>query len=226
MKVGDIMAAKVVSVRPETPYKAALELLVRSDVSGLPVIDETGQLVGIVTEADLVAKEAFTVQRRRALATFVDVLIAPEWVKKSDGKVVAEFMTKDVSVCEPGDDPREVARRMLERRVKRMPVVQSGEVVGIVTRNDILSIFARPDDEIAADVRTVLSSHPNRPDDFHVDSSVDGGIVTLTGDVHYGCDEPVLTSLVRDVDGVINVLSRIHHREPDPRSATGRFRSV
>ena len=150
MRVGDIMTARVVSVRPETPYKAALELLVRSEVSGLPVMDDTGKLVGIVTEADLVSKEAFIVQGRRGLATFMDVLVAPEWVKKSDGKVAADFMTKDVAVCDPDDDPREVARRMLERRVKRMPVVASGEVIGMVTRNDILRTFVLPEGEIAA----------------------------------------------------------------------------
>lgn len=217
MRVSDIMTTEVVSVRPETPFKAVLERLVESGVSGLPVLDESGALMGIVTEADLASKEAYT-GRRRALAILADVLAAPEWTRKARGRTAAEIMTRDVVVCEPDDDPRVVARRMLERRVKRMPVVQSGMVVGIVSRQDILKMLARPDAEIAADVIATLNTHANRPDDCHVQSSVEGGIVTLTGDVRYAWDEPAVVALVRDVKGVINVISRVHNCEPNPRS--------
>jgi len=66
-------------------------------------------------------------------------------------------------------------------------------------------------------VAKTLSSRPNRPDDCHVHASVEGGIVTLTGDVRYEWDEPVVMALVRDVDGVISVVSRVHNLEPNPR---------
>jgi CBS domain-containing protein len=126
-------------------------------------------------------------------------------------------MTRDVVVCGPDEAVRVVARRMLDRGVKRMPVVQSGELVGMVSRQDILRTFSRPDDAIAADITNALATHPNRPDDFDVRCSVQGGVATLTGDVRYAWDEPVVVSLARDVEGVIDVVSNLRSREPDPR---------
>jgi CBS domain-containing protein len=219
VEVRDVMTSPVISVRPETPFKTMIERLVESDVSGLPVLDESGGLVGIVTEADLVSKEAFTGHRRRPLSLFVDVFAAPRWLPKAFGWTASDVMTKDVVVCDPGEDVHVAARRMLEHGVKRMPVVQSGAVVGMFTRGDLLRMLARPDGEIAKDVVKVLSTNLNQPDDFHVDAEVENGVVTFTGDVRYQWDEPVVISLVRDVEGVIDVVSRIHNREPNPRSS-------
>jgi CBS-domain-containing membrane protein len=139
---------------------------------------------------------------------------------KASGWTAADVMTKDVVVCHPDEDVRVAARRLLERRVKRMPVVEDGAVVGMVSRRDFLAVLARPDAEIARDVAEVLSTHPNRPDDFHVNSEVADGIVTLTGDVRYAWDEPVVVSLVRDVEGVIDVESHVRNREPNPSSVS------
>ena len=216
VKIREVMTSDVISVRPDTPYKEMIERLVEGDVSGLPVIDESGTLVGIVTEADLASKEAFGGHRRRALGLMADVLAAPTWMHKAQGWTAADVMTKDLVVCVPDDDLRSAARRMLERRVKRMPVVEDGRVVGMISRHDLLAVLVRPDDAIAEDVVRVLATHPNRPDDFHVQPEVDGGIVTLTGDVRYPFDEPVVISLVRDVEGVIDVVSRVHSRESNP----------
>ena len=222
MKIEDIMTKNVVSVAPEAPFKDVIECLLRSDVSGLPVLDDSGQLLGIVTEADLTSKEAYGGHRRRALAVLADVLSARQhpWVTKSSGWTAADVMTKDVMVCSPEEDVRFVARRMLDRGVKRMPVVHSGELVGMVSRQDILRMFARPDDAIAADIAHVLTTDPNRPDDCHVECTVENGVATLSGDVRYTWDEPVVVSLARNVEGVIDVISQLHNREPDPRPAS------
>jgi predicted transcriptional regulator len=128
-------------------------------------------------------------------------------------------MTRNVTVCRPDEAVRSVARRMLERG-KRMPVVDAGVLVGIVSRQDILGVFDRADDAIAADVERLLRDDLNMPEDRHVTSAVDHGIVTLTGDVRYGWDESIVLSMVRDVEGVIDVVSHLHHREPDPRPST------
>jgi hypothetical protein len=104
-----------------------------------------------------------------------------------------------------------------------MPVVESGAVVGMVSRQDILRLLVRPDAEIEADVAEVLRAHPNRPDDAHVTQSVADGIVTLGGDVRYAWDIPIVLGLVRNVDGVIDVISGLHSREPDPRPASSRL---
>jgi CBS domain-containing protein len=218
MKIDDVMTSPVVSVQPETPYKEVVELLVASDISGLPVIDRNGSLVGIVTEADLVSKEAYGGRRHRAVALLADVLSARphHWATKGLGSVAADVMTTGVATCAPDEDTRVVARRMLERGVKRMPVVQDGTVVGMVSRQDLLRMFTRNDDAIAADVAQVLTTGANRLDDAHVRSSVVDGIVTLTGDVRYAWDVPIVAVMARDVAGVIDVVNHVHNREPNP----------
>ncbi len=217
MKIRDVMTAEVVTVTSDTPYKELVQRLVESDVSGLPVVDRTGLLVGIVTEADLVSKEAYG-RRRRALAVLADLLSAREhhWVTKGGGSYAADVMSTDLVTCTPDEDVRVVVRRMLARGVKRAPVVRDGALVGIVSRQDVLRTIARTDDAIAADVTEVLSSHPNRPDDIHVRSSVSDGIVTLNGNVRYAWDIPIVASIVREVAGVIDVVDELHNREPNP----------
>ena len=214
-----MMTSDVVTVSPDTPYKEVVELLVRSEVSALPVVDPAGQLVGLITEADLISKEAYSTRRRRALALLADVVSVRDhrWVTKAGGSVASDVMTKNVVVCRPTEDARTVAQRMLEEDVKRMPVVDDERLVGIVSRRDILKMFDRPDVTIAADVKRVLTDDLTMPEDHHVRFSVDRGVVTLTGDVRYGWDEPIVVSMVRDLPGVLEVISHLHHREPNPR---------
>jgi len=221
VKISEIMTTDVVSVEPETPFKDVIDRLVRSGVSSLPVVDEGGRLVGLVTEADVISKEAYG-SRRRALALLGDLLSGRDhrWVTKAAGLVAGDVMTKNVVVCSPEEDVRPVARRMLQRGVKRMPVVEAGTLAGVISRHDILAVLNRPDDVISTDVENALANDPNRPDDHHVRFSVDDGIVTLTGDVRYGWDEPVVVSIVRSVPGVIDVISHLYHRERDPRPST------
>ena len=221
MKVGDIMTTDLVSVAPDTPFKEVVERLVHSDVSSLPVVNDRGKLAGLITEADLIAKEAYG-GRRRALGLLADVLSARDhrWVAKAGGSVAADVMTRNVIGCGSDDDVRSVARRMLEVGVKRMPVVDAGTLVGIVSRHDILEMFDRPDTAIAADVRGLLSDDLNMPEDHHVNFSVQQGVVTLTGDVRYQWDAAIVVAMVRNVAGVIDVVGHLHHRQPNPRAST------
>jgi CBS domain-containing protein len=218
MKINDVMTSTVVSVAPDTPYKEVVERLVASDISGLPVIEKDGSLVGIVTEADLVSKEAYGGRRGRALAVLADLLSARphHWATKGLGSVAADVMTTDVLTCTPDEDVQVVARRMLARGVKRMPVVHDGIVVGIVSRQDLLRMFARSDDAIAADVVSALTTDASLLDDAHVLSSVHDGVVTLTGDVRYAWDVPIVAAMARHVAGVIDVVNDVHNREPNP----------
>ena len=223
MKVGDIMTTEVVSVAPDTPFKELVERLLDSGISSVPVVDDRGKLVGLITEADLICKEAFG-DRRRALSLVVDVLSARDlhWITKAAGSVAADLMTRNVIGCRADEDVRSVARRMLDLGLKRMPVVDAGTLVGIVSRHDILEVLARPDEAIAADVQRVLSDR-NVPEDHHLTFSVERGVVTLTGDVRYKWDGPIVVSMVRAVPGVIDVTSRLHHRESNPRSSSGQW---
>ena len=216
MQVREIMTTPVVSIAPETPFKEVVERLVESQVSGLPVVDGGGRLIGIVTESDLVTKEAYP-DRRRTLAFIADLLSEREndWLEKAAGRTAHDVMTRNVATCGPSEEVRNVTRRMLHRGVKRLPVVERGVLVGIVSRRDVLRVFARPDAEIAADVGRVLASSPGR----NVEVSVDEGVVTLTGDVPHAEDVLIVVSSARNVDGVVNVIAQLSPREPDPPDA-------
>jgi CBS domain-containing protein len=208
-----------VTVTPDTPFKMIVERMVRHEVSSLPVVDAHGSLVGLISEADLICKEAYGGTRRRAVALLADVLSARDrhWVSKASGSDAAAIMTRRPVVCRPQEDVRTVARRMVERGVKHMPVVQAGTVVGILSRHDVLKMFDRPDGEIVTEVQRVLTRDTDMPDDFHIRSSVHHGVVSLVGDVRYAWDVPIVVSKVRQVPGVIEVYCRLHHREPNPQ---------
>jgi len=208
VRVIEVMTPDPVVVAPDTPYRALIERLVATDVSGLPVVNGEGKLVGVVTEADVISKQAYGGHRRRALAVLADVVSGREhhWVTKAVGSTAADIMTTPVVVCHPYDDVRSAARKLLEAGVKRLPVLDANQrLVGIVSRPDILRMFDRPDAQIAADLEQVLS--------------VDRGAVTLTGDVRYRWDEEIVVAIVGDRPGVIDVVSHLRHREANPGSA-------
>jgi len=221
--VKEIMATPVAAtLTPEMGFKNAIELFVASEVSALPVVDADGRLVGIVTEADLISKEAYGTRRHRALSLLGDVLSGRDhrWVNKAAGSVVRDVMTKDVVVCTPDEEMRVVARRMLRHGVKRLPVVDGGALVGMVARQDILATFDRPDDLIKGDIEHALAHDPNRPDSAHVGVSVADGVVRLTGDVRFPWDGQIIASIVGEVPGVIDVVNFLHGRELPPGSET------
>jgi CBS-domain-containing membrane protein len=217
MKVRDVMTRDVVSVTTNATYKELAQRLVRHGVSGVPVIDDEGTLVGIVTEADLIAKEAFGADRSRAGARAADMLSVREhpWATKAQGLTAADLMTTHVAVCRPDDETRAVARRMLNLGVKRMPVVD-GELVGIVSRRDLLATFDRTDNATTADVLRIIRENPDMPAQCHLRASVDQGVVTLHGDVRYPWDMPVIVALFRHVPGVVAVTNRMRPRDPEP----------
>lgn len=217
MKARDVMTTPVVTVDPETSFKEVIALLVEHDVSGLPVIDPLGRLIGVVTEADLVSKEAYAGRRRRLLGVLSDLLSGDHrWTHKAEGLTAGEVMTRQPFVAGADEEVGRLARRMLERGVKRLPVVEAGRLVGIVSRKDLLRVFDRPDEAIAADIRARLASPLYTPEDQAVTFSVDQGVVTLEGSVRYEGDRAVVDGMVRAVPGVVAVESSLAYLEPNP----------
>jgi CBS domain-containing protein len=219
MKIEEVMTSPVVTVSPATHYKEIIELLLAWNISGLPVIDFNGQLVGIITEADLLPKQGYPHHRPRALAVVADVLSGREyhWTSKADGLTAGELMTTSVLTCSPADDVDSVARRMLDRGVKRLPVVVDDQLVGIVSRKDILATFDRPDAEIAQEITGMFADPRGLPQDHHVRVQVRDGLVILHGDTRFRADARVIVSTVSRVRGVIDVVDRLHWREPGPK---------
>jgi len=187
------------------------------NISGLPVIDDEGSLLGIVTEADLVSKPAFGARRHRSLVAIIDLLTgASRWAAKATALTAGELMTTSVVTATPKESIRVVAQRMLERGVKRLPVLDGGRLVGIISRRDLLRSFHRSDDEIAADLGSRLRSALYVPDDHAVTGTVENGVVTLDGMVLREDDLPVVAGLARKIPGVVDVINRAGFHELAP----------
>lgn len=157
MKVRDVMTSAVITVQPETTFKETAQRLLDYGVTGLPVVDDKGRLVGLVTEADLMSKEAFGTRQHRPLEALLDLLTGEaRWVGKAAGLTAGQVMTTDVVTARPNEDMRVAARRMLDRQVKRLPVVEDDRLVGIVSRHD-LRRPPRPKDEALLGGRRLLT---------------------------------------------------------------------
>ncbi len=219
MKVRDVMTRDVVTVTPETSYKELIDTMLEHEVSGLPVVDADGELVGLVTEADLAAKEAYGARRRRPLRLVAEYLRGrdPAWLQRASGLTADQVMTRVLSKAAPDDDVRSAARRLVELGRKRLPVVDaSGELVGIVSRADILRMFDRSDDEIAADVERALRNYLLVPESHTAVASVADGIVRLDGGVEHPSDSRVVEAAMTGIAGVIGVENRLEVRRPEP----------
>jgi CBS domain-containing protein len=216
MRVRDVMTKTVVTASIDAPFQELVDLMLRHGVSGIPIVDEQRRPVGIVTEADLVSKEAYGARRR-----LLDVAAAfafradNRWVAKARGVTAEEIMTAPVRTVRPDDQLRLAAARMVSSGVKRLPVVDDqGRLVGIVSRTDVLRVFHRGDDEVTFDVIRVLDDPLLVPEDHAVVASVHHGIVTLHGSVSAAGHVRLVDAMVREVPGVVDVVCDIGVRPP------------
>jgi len=194
MRVKDLMTTPVVTLRPDTPIKEAAALLVRHGISGAPVVDDHEQLIGIVSESDLMALETSPDSRSR--------ILPQRWRRIRVPRRVEQVMTREVVSLPEGADVSDAARLMLERRVKRIPVVEAGRVVGIVSRRDVLRLLARSDAEIRAEIGELLDDEILMLGRF--EAEVEGGLVTLSGPPDPRARR-LAELLARSVGGVVEV---------------------
>lgn len=218
MKVRDLMATTVVTTHPDSTLKSAAAEMVRNGVSGMPVVDAEGKIVGMITEADFVATEAQKdMERGRRLLDALYVTAEP---------VPGDELVRNAMATPPILVPDHVnlssaARIMHERGVKRLPVVdEEGKLVGIISRADIVRAFVRPDelivDEIIEDIlRRLLLIDPDA-----IDVTVDGGVVSLGGRLPTKSDVRLLSELTERLDGVIRVESSVEWDTDDTRPET------
>jgi len=204
MRVLDIMTMEVLTTSPEASLKDAARTMVRAGVSGLPVIDDLGGLVGIITEADFLEREADRSQRRllNAMLKECDSVV--------DAETVGEVMTRDPVVIFPEASVTEAARVMAHNHVKRLPVVgPDGKLVGIISRADVVAVFTRPDDVIEDEIREDIVRRVLLIEDDTIDVSVKDGVVSVSGTVETATDARLLEELVRRIDGVVRLESHI-----------------
>lgn len=202
-RVRDVMTTDVVAVTTETPYKDLARLMSAHKVNALPVLDRHRQVVGVVSEADLLRK-----------AERGPTLSVRPWPTRREraqagARKAAELMTSPAVTVHPDVRLGLAARLMNARHLRRLPAVDdSGELVGIVTRRDLISVFLREDAEIAAEVEEVLTDILLVPREA-VRVSVLDGTVSLSGSVADPSQVSTATRLAQDVDGVVAVNSEL-----------------
>jgi CBS-domain-containing membrane protein len=218
VKVRDIMATKVLTVSPMTPYHEIVTLLLDHDISGLPVVDSEGTLLGIVSEADLISKEAYDEAPRRHLGFLRDHVAGrdTEWVRKAAARHAQELMTSPVQSIAPDEDLSTAARMMLEGHLKRLPVLEDGKLVGIIARHDLLRPFSRTDEDIAADVAAILADPMRSPESHEVVFTVREGVVLLKGTTRIPSDADVIVAFLAGVPGVVAIEDGIGARDDAP----------
>ena len=214
MRVEDIMSTEVVVARPDMSLKEAARLLIEHGVSGLPVVRSRDQVVGVISEIDLLPRSAERPPRQRALAWLLDDRDrAP---LGSPPRLVADVMSSPAITVEPFWTIPGAASLMRHTGVKRLPVVRAGRLVGIVSRADVVRAFARSDEEIEREVREVIDGQRALwSDEFTVDATVQAGEVTLSGAVERLTVADGLPGLVARVPGVVAIASEVTWRDDD-----------
>jgi CBS domain-containing protein len=225
MQARDIMASRVVSIAPEATVLEAIELMLKNRISGLPVIDRTGELVGIVTEGDFLRRAETGTERKRP--RWLEFLLGPNSLAKdyvrSHGRKVEEVMTKELVTVSEEAPLDEVVRIMERKRVKRLPVMRGRELVGIVSRASLLHAFAtmsrdlpqpaKSDADIRRRVMEELAKQPWAPIAL-IDIVVKNGVVELWGSITEASQGEALRVCAENIPGVKAVVSHLSWIEP------------
>jgi CBS domain-containing protein len=214
--VKDLMTTPVVTVEPTTPFKEIVARLTQHRVSAVPVVDDN-RVLGVVSEADLLLKEEFPDPE-------ADI---PLWWtrrarlerEKAAASVARDLMTVAVVAIAPEATAAEAARRMHTAGVKRLPVVEGGRLVGILSRGDLLKVFDRSDAAIRREIieEVIVGQFMMAPSRFFL--HVTDGVVVLQGRVERRSLLPYLVRAVQGVEGVVRVEDRLAYdlddRNPD-----------
>jgi CBS domain-containing protein len=218
--VNDVMTRHVVSILDFTPYKDIVRVLLDHGVSAVPVVDEQRRVRGIVSEADLIEKEAQQVEgypEPRELLT----RRGRDLRSKTEALSAVELMTAPAITVRADMGIPQAARLMRKYGVKRLPVVDAdGVLVGIVSRGDLLKPFLRSDEAIREAIVQDILRDSMCVDPHSVDVRVCDGVVTLAGEMENEFVARDTARMVRELDGVVSVVDRLRYRITD-RSGLG-----
>ncbi|EHR61908.1 CBS domain-containing protein [Saccharomonospora cyanea] len=201
MRAKDIMTSPVVTASPDDSVKRATRLLAEHGFTALPVVDDAGRVVGVVTEADVMTGRVPHDARYRSGSSTGPV-----------AGTVGEVMTPAPTCTQQGADVADLVGTLLEGHHRAVPVLAGEKLVGIVTRRDIVRALSRDDADIARDVRRRLMIYGG-PDRWSV--QVTGGTVTIEDDHDDATDRHVATVLAESVPGVVHAAVRHRGRDPD-----------
>ena len=209
MKVQDVMTTEVTTIGPDALLKSAAAQLVEHRISGMPVVDEAGTVIGIVSETDILPKESGEGRGGGFLQWFVDP--ADPWITaRFEAVTVGDAMTVPARTIAPDRPLAEAASIMIDQDLNRLPVVEeSGELVGLVSRGDLVRAFVRPDEEIRHDIQEEVIRSVMWLDPSGLNVTVTDGVVSLAGEVSSAADAELLPTFARKVPGVVDVRSSL-----------------
>ena len=225
MNAADVMTHNILSVRPDATIAEAIRLMLDTRISGLPVIDQAGLLVGILTEGDLMRRGETGTERQRP--RWLEILMGPgrlagEYVR-THGRKVDGIMTRDVVSVTPDTPLKEVVELMERRRIKRMPVLDGDVLVGILSRADLLrallgALEEKPapttsDEEIRERILGELAKAAWMPRDG-LTITVENGVVDLNGVILDEKERGALRVAAENVPGVRAVEDHLVWVEP------------
>ena len=211
-RVEDVMTRQVLAVTPDTPFKELVSLLTAYRISALPVVNAERRVLGVVSEADLLAPQL----KRDPTTAGTRQPLLPHGRHDADqvkaaGQVAADFMHCPAVTVAATASLSQAARLLQSRNLKRLVVVgAAGELAGIVTRSDLLKVFLRADDEIRREINQEVIVNTLFLDPGRFTVEVCDGVVTLTGTIEHRGLAGLLVRLVAAVDGVVEVNERLH----------------
>lgn len=216
--VKDIMTTKVISVRKAASFREIAAAFGKYRVSAFPVLGEDGQVIGVVSEADLLNKLALD-GGEDGMPGVISGILRHKELEKARGITAGDLMSAVPVTVRPDDTVQHAARLMYARRVKHLPVVSADQhLAGIISRADVLSVFDRSDADIREDIRAGVLQHEFfiHPDTYSV--TVKDGVVTLAGQPETDEMGREIIRMVRHVQGVVAVRDRLSY-PPNPFSA-------
>lgn len=194
MRARDIMTPNPVTVASDVPVRVAAAMLRKHAITSMPVVDAEGQVIGMVSEMDLL-RGRLPHDPRASLRARSD---GPD-----PGRTVGEVMT-DTVICMPdGADAADLAQAMVVNHIRAVPILRGGDLVGIVSRRDVLKTLLRDDSAIRADAMERLTEY--EPDASRWDVEVTEGVITVTGHIDDDKEKRLIQALLRTVPGAVRV---------------------
>jgi CBS domain-containing protein len=206
--VRDVMTTRVVAVKKTASFKEMILEMRKFRVSALPVVDDAERVIGVVSQADMLNREADLATGPGPLSGILRLGDHD----KAAGVTAGELMTSPPLTAGPGTPLTEAARLMRDRRVKRLPVIDAaGHLIGIISRADVLSVFARPDADIRREAAEAAIAESFVDDSQLFGVTVRDGIVTVTGPPQSEQAGHDLVEAIRHIDGVVAVRDELSY---------------
>ncbi|HVS49247.1 MAG TPA: CBS domain-containing protein [Candidatus Dormibacteraeota bacterium] len=212
--VSDVMTKHVHVATPLTPFKLLVRLIEENRVSAIPIVDQQGVPIGIVSETDLLLK-----QMRAGAESSRDLLHVRRRRNeraKGDGTVASDVMTSPAITVASDTGLGDAARLMQDKSLRRLVVVNDGgRIAGIVSRSDLLKVFLRTDEELREEIRGELIPAVLMASYDAIGVEVCWNVATLSGEVDRKSDAEILTRLTRELDGVVGVIDELTYSWDD-----------